>query len=89
MLFLCVDKSSQRKDAWFSLSLLEDASFPFFFRKFRSPDDSIFHPTTCLRFSPLTSKFLITFLLTLLLLGCKNHLLLNFPFYICYPSKTN
>ena len=30
MLFLCVKKSSQGKDAWFSLSLLEDVSFPFF-----------------------------------------------------------
>ena len=30
MLFLCVDKASQGTEAWFSLSLLEDASFPFF-----------------------------------------------------------
>ena len=55
MLFLCVEKSSQGKDAWFSLSLLEDASFPFFPLNF-----------TCLMtpFStlPLVSDFPVDFL---------------------------
>lgn len=89
MLFLCVDKASQGTEAWFSLSLLEDASFPFFSLKSHLPDDPVFHPTTCVRFSPLTSQFLITFLLPLFLLGCINHLLLNLPFYMCCSSKTN
>lgn len=55
MLFLCVKKSSQGKDAWFSLSLLEDVSFPFFPLNF-----------TCLMtpFStlPLVSDFPVDFL---------------------------